>query len=234
MSAPQPVWKMMPSGRMVDLMAPSAAEIDFSVDIPVALSRIARFDGAIGHGPACWSVLDHAVEGAKLLRPTAGDEAAAAFLLHDLHEAYVGDIATPVAKALAGWAGLSIVKPGYAPGFIVGEAITAMKAAQDRAIHAAAGCAWPLPPAIRAIVKRHDVAMMMTEARHMGPTPWRPWDAALVATPSLPTRGALRPAPPQARIAEFLTLLDDLCPAARKRAAPGEMAAFAEPRRTRR
>jgi uncharacterized protein len=225
MSAHQPVWKMMPSGRMVDLMAPNAAEIDFSVDIPVALSRIARFDGAIGHGPACWSVLDHTVEGAKLLRPTAGDEAAAAFLLHDLHEAYVGDIATPVARALAGYA--EAILPAVSPGFIVGKAITAIKAAQDRAIHIAAGLAWPLPPTIRAIVKRHDVAMMMTEARHMGPTPWRPWDAALVATPSLPTRGALRPAPPQARIAEFLTLLDDLCPAARRRTGAGDLAAFA-------
>lgn len=87
-----------------------------------------------------------------------GSDAAAAFLLHDGHEYVMGDIATPVAKALAWYADLNGGK-----GEVVTRSIAGLKTRLDSVIYEAAGIAWPLPEAVRAVVKQYDARMGRTE-----------------------------------------------------------------------
>lgn len=88
---------MIPSfradGTLMDLAAPSAADIHWP-EIAATLSKIARFNG-INRGLA-YSVAQHCVMGADALYAETGDLTAAAyFLLHDAHEAKLGDMIRP-------------------------------------------------------------------------------------------------------------------------------------------
>jgi hypothetical protein len=92
-----------------------------------------------------------------------------AALLHDGHEAYLGDVATPVARELAR-------RSGH-------DHLAEMKAAIDQAIHTAAGLPTPLPAAWRAVIAAADLVALATEKADLmaagpdwGPLPDRaPW-----------------------------------------------------------
>jgi len=75
-------------GRWVDLLDPNPHDIAIE-DIAYHLSRINRFTGATGY-----SVAQHSVLVSRLCRK------ALAGLLHDAHEAYLGDWSRPVQSAL--------------------------------------------------------------------------------------------------------------------------------------
>lgn len=81
------------SGHRVEYFNVYQTTIDLS-DIAIALSRIPRF---LGHSEQPYSVAEHCVLGTRaILTHVDADEdirvlAAKAFLLHDAHEAYVGD-----------------------------------------------------------------------------------------------------------------------------------------------
>lgn len=79
------------SGRYVDVTKPRASDIDI-IDIALALGNINRFTGHAGP----YTVADHSVLVSRLVP----QELAAEALLHDAHEAYLGDISTPVKRAL--------------------------------------------------------------------------------------------------------------------------------------
>jgi hypothetical protein len=114
------------SGRAFDLVNPTPDMVDFTVDVPEMLSAIARFNGAPRH--MVYSVAQHCCLGANvILRETCNADLVRYFLLHDAHEAYIGDIATPVAQALE-----------YVSASCRG-ALQFMKTRVDIAIHAAAG-----------------------------------------------------------------------------------------------
>lgn len=86
------------SGRTPDLALLTTHDVSLG-DIAHALSHIARFNG---HTRRHYSVLEHSL----LVERIACDSGATPMerlcaLLHDAHEAYIGDIATPV-KALMG------------------------------------------------------------------------------------------------------------------------------------
>lgn len=84
---------------LVDLACPKEADVDWQL-IAQALSRIARFCGLNGDDGA-YSVAQHCVLGADALFNETGDGILAAqFLLHDAHEAFLGDITLPVQKYL--------------------------------------------------------------------------------------------------------------------------------------
>lgn len=223
-----PIWKQLPSGRMVDLMAPRPADIDFSGDVAPALANIARFDGSCAARPGRpWTVLDHSVDGADLLRAEGQPERMGLlFLLHDAHEAYVGDISSPVAAALAAMATREFPrKEGYPAGHYTTCAIASLKHLWDKAIHAAAGVAMPTAAEV-IILKRHDLRMLVTERNHMMATPWRSWGPLENLTP-LRMTGKLKPSPAEQRIAAFLSRLDFWAPTARPRAAAGALASLA-------
>ncbi len=81
------------TGRMLDLERPTAEAIDIR-DIAHALSQLNRFTG---HTVRPYTVAEHSVIGAGLIREAIGLE----FLLHDATEAYLGDVSSPL-KALIG------------------------------------------------------------------------------------------------------------------------------------
>jgi uncharacterized protein len=77
------------SGREFDLLVPAGFTIS---EIAHALSHICRFSG---HSRLHYSVAQHSV----MVSYLSGHRHALAGLLHDAHEAYVGDVASPL-KAL--------------------------------------------------------------------------------------------------------------------------------------
>jgi hypothetical protein len=85
------------SGAEVSLFEPRPETINFD-DIAISLSRLSRYNG---HASVFCSVAAHSILVADLL-PT---ELRLAGLLHDAAEAYLGDIARPLKRALwAAWA----------------------------------------------------------------------------------------------------------------------------------
>jgi len=208
-------WVQTSTGRAFDLLNPTPEMVDLKVDVPEALARIPRFNGHIMSGP--YSVAQHCVIGADAIMARTRDKAlAAAFLLHDAHEAYLGDITTPVQEALA--MHLDDLRPG------VGGAMHMMmhhaKARIDAAIYAAAGIAWPLPLATRQIIKQTDLTMLRTERDLLlGPSP-TPWGPDVEAAPRL-RRGvaSIKPQPWPDAAADFVDRLHRYCPMPRARAA---------------
>lgn len=92
-------WIQTASGRRFDLANPRAEDVDFETDVPDALARLARFTGHINAGP--YSVAQHSVHCCDVVHGETGDPVAAAYaLLHDAHEAYIGDWSTPLKQAL--------------------------------------------------------------------------------------------------------------------------------------
>jgi hypothetical protein len=86
-------------------------------DLAHPLSLTARY---VGHTHEPWSVAAHSVAVARTIEAVTGDAAAAAAgLLHDAHEAVIGDIPTPAAWAI-----------GY-------DAVKAVKEQVQAAIHRA-------------------------------------------------------------------------------------------------
>lgn len=85
------------SGNYLDLDDPRYADVTQS-DIALALSHTCRW---AGHCPTFYSVAEHAVLVHDILAAWgAGRDLRAAGLHHDDHEAFVGDIATPVKNVL--------------------------------------------------------------------------------------------------------------------------------------
>ena len=87
-------------GRRFELLAPRAEDVD-PEELAWSLARIPRF---LGHtrGPLSYSVAEHSIYVAAAVAGRAGGEPrlVLAALLHDAHEAYMGDITAPVKLAL--------------------------------------------------------------------------------------------------------------------------------------
>lgn len=99
MNAHSAAFVQLSDGRCVDLLAPDLAGISPSA-LSVSLARIPRFNGhTLGTYP--YSVAQHSVLVAEMVHAWGGTaHQVAAALLHDAHEALMGDIATPVKRAL--------------------------------------------------------------------------------------------------------------------------------------
>lgn len=82
----------------VDLWHPEPDDFFFE-DISISLARQYRFNG---HTTQPYSVADHSVAVSKVLAMTYPNAPALALrgLFHDAHEAYIGDLPTPVLNAL--------------------------------------------------------------------------------------------------------------------------------------
>jgi len=91
-------WKQTYTGRKFDLHNPTPDQVHWA-DIGYQLAGLRRFDGAL---VGDWSVADHSLLVARIIREQGGDQRAQLHgLLHDAHEAYIGDLTTPVKQALA-------------------------------------------------------------------------------------------------------------------------------------
>lgn len=179
MNAPV-IWLQTGTSRAFDLLHPTAAMVDLDIVVAEGLARQPRWLGQPRSAP--FSVAQHCVMGADALwRETGRDDIAAAFLLHDAHEAYIGDIATPVAQALAQLGGAQVPR-----------AIAWLKQRIDRATHEAAGLPFPLDPEVAQAVKVMDLRMARTEFNHLLGEPARPLDAALAAARPIRLVGKLK------------------------------------------
>lgn len=188
-------WIQTSSGRALDLINPSPDDIDFVNDIADPLARISRYNGHINSGP--FSVAQHCVIGADYLyRTTHRPELGAAFLLHDAHEAYIGDITTPVQDAIGDILGTIYAGSTNDPlsqdfgKKLFAKSVAEIKRRMDVAIHNAAGMQFPMPDSIQKVIKETDIRMLITERRHlMGPAP-RSWGSFEKYDP-LPLRGKI-------------------------------------------
>lgn len=135
------------SGKLVHLGALTKDDIDIR-DIAAALAKMCRFNGATR---TFYSVAQHSVLVADMLYD---DPVAACYgLLHDAHEAYVGDITRPCRVLIELMASEDLVE------HICNNA--------QQAIHRALGLAWPVPISMRAKVKHADDAALSTEFRDL-------------------------------------------------------------------
>jgi hypothetical protein len=165
-------WLQTLSGKAFDLSNPDPAMVDFEADVAPALAKLARFTGHT-LGDMAYSVAQHCVLGAEsILAATGSERLAALFLLHDAHEAYIGDIPTPAVEALG-----EMFQDG------IGPEVALLKWQIDHAIFEAAGVPMPTE-AEAAIIKRHDTAMMNAERAVLKLPPPRSWGAEIDAVPA--------------------------------------------------
>ena len=131
-------------GRYYDFLNPSLDGISVAC-LARALSRLCRFTG---HTTQFYSVAEHSVWVSLLVPSTLARQA----LVHDLHEALVGDVSTPL-KALI---------PGY------------------RAIEQAAwrqvALLCDVPVEVHPLVKRADLMMLAAERRLLMPRDQEDWE----------------------------------------------------------
>jgi hypothetical protein len=139
-------WVQTFTARKVDLLTPQPEQIAL-LDISTSLSRLPRFNG---HTNLRWSVADHSLLVEALVRRADHDDGASlAALLHDAHEAYSGDIASPMKVALR----------------MLGahDALQLIEQRLQSAIHARFGLPWPLSNAHRAAIHLADLQALRLE-----------------------------------------------------------------------
>jgi hypothetical protein len=217
-------WMQTSTGWAIDLDAPNLARLDIAADVAASLAGSARFNAhregnRDGAGPI-YSVAQHCCVGADaVLDETGSVTTALAFLLHDAHEALIGDLTTPTAEALetALATVLRFVFGLDAPARVraaigrdpLAAAIDGLKNRLDHHLHPLAGLPHPLPEAMRKVVQEMDVRMLDLERRQiLGETRSHPaarvWPPAVLAARPVRLRGRLRPWPTKRAAAEWL------------------------------
>jgi len=147
--SPRRAWQRMLSGRRLDLLDPSPADIAIE-DIAHGLARVARWNGQT-IGAHAFTVAEHALiveDIAFALNPSWENRWRLAALLHDAPEYVIGDLISPFKAAI----GLDY------------------KTFENRllaAIHVRFGLPHPLPDAIRREIKRADRIAAYHEATRL-------------------------------------------------------------------
>lgn len=178
-------WIQTFTGAKHDLLDPDPWDIRLS-DVVHALSLICRFTG---HVREFYSVAQHSVLVARLLRDEGHSSGVQAQgLLHDAHEAYVGDVASPIKRAIR------LLEPsdrgaGKEPLPALSDPWHDLEKLHERALRTRFGCAQELHTS----VKRADLVLLMTEHRDLMGTAPAPWEinatpAAFKITPWTPER----------------------------------------------
>lgn len=164
------------SGRVVDMFAPDAHDINFD-DIAEHLSKEARYNG--GTPGTFYSVAQHLCLGADWIICSASGFAdeigqedpplfhdtseetrrdAAYFLAHDFHEYVLKDETTPKKRALD-----RVAQEFGSLSGIISESYARLVERWDAAIHDAARLAWPPPVETRKLVDTIDKRILLTE-----------------------------------------------------------------------
>jgi 5'-deoxynucleotidase YfbR-like HD superfamily hydrolase len=141
-------WQRMLSGRRLDLLDPSALDIEIE-DIAHGLARVARWNGQTV-GAHIYSVAQHCllVEAlARLKAPRLDRSRRLAVLLHDAPEYVIGDMISPF-KA------------------VIGDAYKAVEARLLAAIHRRFGLP-PSPPELQQVIKSADHQAAYLEATRL-------------------------------------------------------------------
>lgn len=181
-------WVQTASGRAVSF-AGGAQPISIR-DIAAHLAKICRFAGATS---TFYSVAQHSVLVSQLCADF-GPQGQLYGLLHDAHEAYIGDIPRPMKQAISRMLGHDTLSP-----------IDEIANRLDRAIMTHVGLDWPIPAAIRDGIHHADLRALATEKRDLLPDE-PDWTAGLPP----PWRASLKPWPWPKAEERFLTLFNDL------------------------
>ena len=131
-------WQRMLSGRRLDLLDPSPADIEIG-DIAHGLARVARWNGQTT-GDTAFSVAQHCLLVEDIARALTADwprERRLAALLHDAPEYVIGDLISPFKAA-------------------IGLDYRAFEQRLLGAIHRRFGLEAPSPPGAVAIIKQAD------------------------------------------------------------------------------
>lgn len=204
------------TGRDFVLRTPHVEPGHLFTEIAPALARIPRFNG---HTVEAYSVAQHSVLCAEAAEDETGDlELAAYCLLHDAHEAYVGDITRPVIAALA-----EQLADGVDPttARLVGQSraqhfhnsLHRVKAGIDTEIAYAAGLDIDGLMRHRATVMAIDLRALRTERDDLMLDGSRRWEGGVEGAVRLPVRtGRIRPLSETQALAAFAEALQRLCP----------------------
>ncbi|MFI6098146.1 hypothetical protein ACIA8G_21510 [Lentzea sp. NPDC051213] len=144
-------WLDTASGKRINLARPSVESVAIE-DIAGALSRICRFGG---HTIEFYSVAQHSVLVAELVARIGRPDLGLLALHHDSHEAYLGDMPTPLKKRLDDVGQYS----GY------GDLVTNI----DTVIGQALGILLPVSGEDKTAVKLADRMAFQVEARRLLP-----------------------------------------------------------------
>ncbi|MGE0022321.1 MAG: HD domain-containing protein [Hyphomicrobium sp.] len=146
---PPRAWQRMLSGRRLDLLDPSPADIAIE-DIAHGLARVARWNGQT-HGAHAFSVAQHALlveEIAGELNPGWPSAWQLAALLHDAAEYVIGDLISPFKTA-------------------IGLDYKAFEAKLLEAVHVRFGLPPALPADVQSAIKRADRIAAFYEATRL-------------------------------------------------------------------
>ena len=139
-------WQRMLSGRRLDLLDPSPLDIEIE-DIAHGLARVARWNGQT-IGDHAFSVAQHSLiveEIVGFIDPDISPEDRLMALLHDGSEYVIGDMISPFKNAL-------------------GVDYRTFEDRLERAIHILFGLTPKIPPALKKLIKRADLACAYFEA----------------------------------------------------------------------
>ncbi|GAB4368227.1 MAG: hypothetical protein Kow00114_27390 [Kiloniellaceae bacterium] len=136
------------SGRRWFLGAPDAARLHW----PDVAEHLAKINRHIGATVLPISVAEHCCRVSEILPPRLKPYG----LLHDAHEAYLGDTIGPLKDML---------RQEYGDGMLLDR----LEARHDQVIHTAAGLPFPLSAADKALLKQADETMFATEVRDLKP-----------------------------------------------------------------
>lgn len=156
---PRGPWMQTATGIAFPVSAPMAEDVDL-IDIATALAWLNRFTGHAG----TYSVATHCVSISRWLEGRGYDASVClAGLLHDAHEAYLGDLSRPLQEALE----------ALCPGFKA--ALRSLKARTDAAILEALGLTGRVS-LYDAIIHEADVRILIDERDELWtiepPFPW--------------------------------------------------------------
>ena len=142
-------WQRMLSGRRLDLLDPSALDVEIE-DIAHGLARVARWNGQT-HGAHIFSVAQHALLVECIARqrePNLDRRLRLAVLLHDAPEYVIGDMISPF-KA------------------VIGDSYRAVEARLHVAIRIRFGLPPQLPREVHRLIKAADQAAAYLEATRL-------------------------------------------------------------------
>src|ERR1700744_5980354 len=146
---PPRAWQRMLSGRRLDLLQPSALDVEIE-DIAHGLARVARWNGQT-KGEHAFSVAQHCVLVERIvheLKPNITREARLMALLHDAPEYVIGDLISPFKAA-------------------VGIDYKAFENRLLSAIHLRFGLPVRAPAELLAVLKEADIASAYFEATQL-------------------------------------------------------------------